>query len=151
MSQRSRRFQSAKEAATHPDAVHHAASTGTAEMPVLVPSLSDPIAEAGKDFNFSGVIAKLRNEVDKQVKSHGSLERSKERIHELTSQMVTWGKRHPIRTAVAAATLVAVSGFLFRLMHGKAAKVAAVIAVAKGAKAGVKRMVRGRKTALAAT
>ena len=59
-----------------------------------------------------------------------------------------WGKQHPMRMVGAAAVLIAASGFLYKMMRNKAAKAAAVVKVAKKAKAGIKARVKKTVKAL---
>ena len=146
MSQKSRRFIAAREASFHPNAQDHSISERKAVAP-LVPMLEEATGDANKGFNFSAVIAQVKDKVSEQVKAHGEsyLDRSKDRMNDMTSQMVTWSKKHPVRMVTVAAAFIAVSGILYKVMHGKADKVAAIVTIAKKAKTRIK----GKVTALA--
>lgn len=76
--------------------------------------------------SLSESVSNLKNKVTEQVSIHGQeyLESARDRITDATSQVVKWGKKHPVKTVAAAAALIAVSGFLYATLHGKAGQVA---------------------------
>lgn len=76
--------------------------------------------------SLSESVSNLKSKVTEQVAIHGQeyLESARERITEVTSQVVEWGKKHPVKTVAAAAALIAVSGFLYATLNGKAGQVA---------------------------
>jgi hypothetical protein len=76
--------------------------------------------------SLSETVSNLKNKVTEQVEIHGQeyLESARERITEATAKVVKWGKEHPVKTVAAAAALIAVSGFLYATLHGKAGQVA---------------------------
>lgn len=76
--------------------------------------------------SLSESVSNLKSKVTEQVSIHGQeyLESARERITEATSQVVEWGKKHPVKTVAAAAALIAVSGFLYATLHGKAGQIA---------------------------
>jgi hypothetical protein len=149
MSQRSRRFLAAQEAATHPSMKEHAMSaTAVADAP-LVPSLADAVDSTNKGYRFDAKATPEDDEEDEEATAQegpGYLERSRERIAGMTQQLVAWGKEHPVRTAVAAAALIAASGLLYQAMNGKAGKVATAVAAARTVKTRVKNKVKALVT-----
>lgn len=76
--------------------------------------------------SLSESVSNLKNKVTEQVSIHGQeyLESARERITEATAKVVKWGKEHPVKTVAAAAALIAVSGFLYATLNGKAGQVA---------------------------
>jgi hypothetical protein len=76
--------------------------------------------------SLSESVSNLKTKVADQVAIHGEeyLESAHERITEITSKVVAWGKKHPVKTVAAAAALIAVSGFLYATLNGKAGQVA---------------------------
>ncbi len=76
--------------------------------------------------SLSDSVSNLKSKVSEQVSIHGQeyLESARERITDATTQIVEWGKKHPVKTVAAAAALIAVSGFLFATLNGKASQVA---------------------------
>jgi ElaB/YqjD/DUF883 family membrane-anchored ribosome-binding protein len=76
--------------------------------------------------SLSESVSNLKNKVTEQVSIHGQeyLESARERITEATSKVVKWGKEHPVKTVAAAAALIAVTGFLYATLNGKAGQVA---------------------------
>ena len=76
--------------------------------------------------SLSESVSNLRDKVSEQVAVHGAeyLESARDRISEVTRDVVTWGKKHPVKTVAAAAALIAVSGFLYATLQGKAGQVA---------------------------
>lgn len=76
--------------------------------------------------SLSESVANLKSKVTEQVSIHGQeyLESARERITEATTKVVEWGKKHPVKTVAAAAALIAVSGFLYATLNGKAGQVA---------------------------
>lgn len=76
--------------------------------------------------SLSESVANLKSKVSEQVSIHGEeyLDSARERITEATAKVVEWGRKHPVKTVAAAAALIAVSGFLYATLHGKAGQVA---------------------------
>lgn len=151
MSQRSRRFLASKEGAALPTALDHSASHQENHKPRLVPSLQTAIDDQGEEkFNLSTAMDQLKDTVCEQVDSHGAgfLDRTGKQITDLAANVVSWAKQHPMRVAGAAAALIAVSGVLYNLVHGKARKVAGVVRAAKQVKAGVKARVKSKVKAM---
>jgi ElaB/YqjD/DUF883 family membrane-anchored ribosome-binding protein len=76
--------------------------------------------------SLSETVSNLKNKVTEQVEIHGQeyLETAHERITDATAKVVKWGKEHPVKTVAAAAALIAVAGFLYATLHGKAGQVA---------------------------
>jgi hypothetical protein len=150
MSQRSRRFLAAQEnamlAGMHDRA---AAPAGPARAP-LVPTLKSAIGEHDQVFSLSAAFGRLKDTVADALEAHGEahLDRSRERIDELTARVVAWGKRHPLRMVGAAAALIAVSGFLLNLVQAKADQVRRAVKTGRSAKARLKAKVRGTVKAL---
>ena len=165
MSQRSRRFLAAHEAATHPSLKDHQFSATALAAAPLAPTLAKAVDDTNKGYRFNAKAAATKPAQDEREQvaeaTPGYLERSRERITGLTTQLVGWGRQHPVRAAVAAAALIAASGLLYRAINGKAGKVAAVATAARAVKTRVKRQVkalvkdrlgaRGKRKALAAS
>ncbi len=76
--------------------------------------------------SLSETVSNLKNKVTEQVEIHGQeyLESAHDRIQDATTKVVKWGKEHPVKTVAAAAALIAVAGFLYATLHGKAGQVA---------------------------
>ena len=76
--------------------------------------------------SLSETVSNLKNKVTEQVEIHGQeyLESARDRIQDATTKVVKWGKEHPVKTVAAAAALIAVAGFLYATLHGKAGQVA---------------------------
>lgn len=150
MSQRSRRFLASKEGDTLPAAADHSGSRSENHKPKLVPSLQTAIKAQGDKFSLSTAMDKLKDTVSEQVDVHGAgfLDRTAKQITDMASNVVSWAKQHPMRVASAAAALIAVSGVLFNLVHGKAKKVAKGVHAAKQVKAGIKTRVKNKVKAL---
>ncbi len=129
MSQRSRRFLAARERAAvgqsggQPSLLDPVAS-GRGKKQPLAPTLSSVIGDHDQHFSMSDALAKLKETVSEQVESHGKgyLESAREQLTATTSQLVTWGREHPLRVAGAAAALIAAAGFLRQLIGRKSQK-----------------------------
>ncbi|MBA3697393.1 MAG: hypothetical protein H0W78_00805 [Planctomycetes bacterium] len=76
--------------------------------------------------SLSESVSNLKSKVADQVAIHGEeyLESAHESITDITSKVVAWGKKHPVKTVAAAAALIAVSSFLYATLNGKAGQVA---------------------------
>lgn len=76
--------------------------------------------------SLSESVSNLKNKVTEQVSIHGQeyLESARDHITDATAKVVKWGKEHPVKTVAAAAALIAVAGFLYATLHGKAGQVA---------------------------
>ena len=76
--------------------------------------------------SLSETVSNLKNKVTEQVEIHGQeyLESARDHIQDATTKVVKWGKEHPVKTVAAAAALIAVAGFLYATLHGKAGQVA---------------------------
>lgn len=147
MSQRSRRFLASKESATLPAAVDHSGSSNANHKPKLVPSLQNALEAQGEKFSVTTAMDKLKDSVSEQVDSHGTgfLDHAGKQFTDMASKVVGWAKEHPMRIAGAAAALIAVSGVLYKLVHGKANKrVAGVVGAAKQVKSGAKSRVKNK-------
>ncbi len=81
--------------------------------------------------SLSDAVTNLKSKVSEQVAVHGEeyLDSAREHIGEAVTQLVTWGKKHPVKTVAAAAALIAVSGFLYATLNGQ---VGQMIKKAKG-------------------
>lgn len=81
--------------------------------------------------SLTETVANIKSKVSEQVAIHGAeyLDSARERISEATTKVVTWGKKHPVKTVAAAAALIAVSGFLYATLNEKS--VAKVDSMAK--------------------
>lgn len=77
--------------------------------------------------SLSDTVSNLKSKVADQVAVHGEeyLDSAREHISEATAKVVEWGKKHPVKTVAAAAALIAVSGFLYATLNGKAGMMAA--------------------------
>ena len=150
MSQRSRRFLASKEGTTLPTPLDHPLTATKFDPSSLVATMRTALSDHDQGFSLSGAMEKVKDEVSQQVKTHGEryLDSTKQHVTEMTAKVVSWGKEHPMRVAGAVAALIAVSGFLLNLVHGKADKVARIVKVARKAKAGVKARVRSTVKAL---
>lgn len=144
MSQRSRRFLASKEGATLPAAVDRSGSHSENHKSKLVPSLQSAVEAQGKKSSLSTTMDRLKDTVSEQVDAHGTgfLDHAGKQITDMASTVVSWAKQHPMRVASAAAALIAVSGVLYNLIHGKAKKVAGAVRAAKQVKARVKNKVK---------
>lgn len=71
--------------------------------------------------SLSEAVTNLKSKVSEQVAVHGEeyLDSAREHIGEAVTQLVTWGKKHPVKTVAAAAALIAVSGFLYATLNGQ--------------------------------
>lgn len=76
--------------------------------------------------SLSETVSNLKDKVTEQVSIHGQeyLESARERITDATQKVVKWGKEHPVKTVAAAAALIAVAGFLYATLNGRAGQVA---------------------------
>jgi hypothetical protein len=135
MSQRSRRFLAAKERAVLPTALDHPTAQAEGDLATLVPAMS-ALGDHGQDRPVA------RTAAPPAERPRSPLERSGKRVRELAAQVAGWGRQHPLRVVGAAAALVAASGFLYGLMHGKADKAKRLVGAAKQAKARVKARVK---------
>jgi hypothetical protein len=57
----------------------------------------------------------VKTRIGERITDNGEkyLNDASERINEVTAKVVKWGKEHPVKTAAAAAALIAVSTFLY--------------------------------------
>jgi hypothetical protein len=57
----------------------------------------------------------MKTRIGERISDNGEkyLNDASERINEVTAKVVKWGKEHPVKTAAAAAALIAVSTFLY--------------------------------------
>ena len=101
------------------------------------PTAKSRSTKAGKDSNrtllatvndvvgttLAHSVDSMKERVSEQVAAHGEryLNEAGKRISEATEKMVKWGKKNPIKTAAAAAALIAVSTFLYSTMGKSAA------------------------------
>ena len=71
--------------------------------------------------SLSDAVTNLKGKVSEQVAVHGEeyLDSAREHIGEAVTKLVTWGKKHPVKTVAAAAALIAVSGFLYATVNGQ--------------------------------
>ena len=71
--------------------------------------------------SLSEAVTNLKSKVSEQVAVHGEeyLDSAREHIGEAVKQLVSWGKKHPVKTVAAAAALIAVSGFLYATLNGQ--------------------------------
>lgn len=71
--------------------------------------------------SLSDTVTNLKSKVSEQVAVHGEeyLDRAREHIGEAVTKLVTWGKKHPVKTVAAAAALIAVTGFLYATVNGQ--------------------------------
>lgn len=146
MSQRSRRFLASREGAKLPSLLDHPAHPAATDLATMVPTMRSAIAGG---FDAHAALATPR-QGKAETPADGHLDQTRQHVGEVAAKVVEWAKQHPVRMAGAAAALVAVSGFLLRLVHGKAAKVAGIAKAARSAKAGVKARVKRAVKAMAA-
>lgn len=68
--------------------------------------------------SLSDSVDSMKDRVTEQIAAHGEqyLNDAGKRISEVTAKVVKWGKKNPIKSAAAAAALIAVSTFLYSTM-----------------------------------
>jgi hypothetical protein len=84
----------------------------------LLSAVNDAVGDS-----LTETVNNMKERVSEQVVVHGEryLVDAGKRISEATAKVVKWGKEHPMKTAAAAAALVAVSTFLYSTLGKTAA------------------------------
>lgn len=144
MSQKSRRFHSSRESARLAASPDRVPGSDGQHIAALVPALSKAMDKDEQKFSITNALAQVRAKVAERVGLDGGgyLQQAQKQIAGITDKVVTWGKQHPARMVIAATALVAVTGLLVKVVHGKAEKIPRVIKLAKRGKAAIKNRVR---------
>ena len=99
------------------------------------------------DFGLSNSFNSMKEKLTTSIKDNGEkyLHDAVGKLTDSAGKVVTWGKKNPVKTAVAVAALLAVSAFLVSTVrsHGKAKAGKGVVAKVK--KVARKAVTKGKK------